>query len=402
MEPPEIAADGLVLRPWRPADAPALTAACQDPMIPRFTTVPSPYLREHADSFILDVAPAALAAGTGVHLGVFAADSGALLGSCGLVRLDRAAGAAEVGYWTAAPARGAGVAERAARALLGWAFATLGLRRVDWRADVGNHASKLVAARLGFRFEGVGRAAPPEVDKWTATLLAGELTDGGPDRPAAPGSAAAARAALFGAPQPTLAARTAGGEPFTLRPPRPADRADWIATYADPDSREWLFDTGREPAERADDSLRAAAAGWAAGDQVIMVAADPADRFLGHMKLLALVPVWPGDWGCGYAVAPHARGRGLATAMLRAASDWGFAALRLDRIEWHAYVGNEASRRAALRAGFVEEGVSRFLDRGARRDCWRAARLATDRWEPAAERDPGPAAGREPARAEPA
>ena len=38
----------LTLRPPRPDDADAVTAACQDPEIPRWTLVPSPYRREHA------------------------------------------------------------------------------------------------------------------------------------------------------------------------------------------------------------------------------------------------------------------------------------------------------------------------------------------------------------------
>src|SRR5436190_22510813 len=45
--------DGIVtLRPKRPEDADAITAACQDPEIPRWTLVPSPYTREHAVEWI--------------------------------------------------------------------------------------------------------------------------------------------------------------------------------------------------------------------------------------------------------------------------------------------------------------------------------------------------------------
>jgi len=37
------------VRPWIALDAPAVFAACQDPEIGRWTNVPQPYLREHAD-----------------------------------------------------------------------------------------------------------------------------------------------------------------------------------------------------------------------------------------------------------------------------------------------------------------------------------------------------------------
>jgi hypothetical protein len=42
--------DGTVmLRPFRTSDADAVFRACQDPAIQRWTLVPIPYLREHAD-----------------------------------------------------------------------------------------------------------------------------------------------------------------------------------------------------------------------------------------------------------------------------------------------------------------------------------------------------------------
>ena len=47
--------NGLLLRPWRPDDADAVHRACQDPDIQRWTTVPRPYLREHADAFVAQV-----------------------------------------------------------------------------------------------------------------------------------------------------------------------------------------------------------------------------------------------------------------------------------------------------------------------------------------------------------
>lgn len=42
----------IVLRAWEPSDAPAVTAACQDPEIPRWTVVPHNYTERHARDFI--------------------------------------------------------------------------------------------------------------------------------------------------------------------------------------------------------------------------------------------------------------------------------------------------------------------------------------------------------------
>lgn len=383
MEPPEIPADGLLLRAWRPADVPAVTAACQDPAIARWTSVPSPYLPRHAEEFVGALTPTAWTQGTGLHLAVVDPVTETLYGSCGFVGLDRAAGDAEIGYWVAPAARGRGVAERAARALVGWGLDRLGLRRVTWRAEVGNHRSRLVALRLGFTLGGVDRAARcgpgrPRADMWTATLLPGELSAPGPDRPGAPGTPAARHAATFAGPQPHLRTATADGSPLTLRPPRPADRADWTDTWRDPHTRRWLAHDTRPPHDLVDDHLGEAPRGWARGDAVTMAMADAADRFAGYVRLWQPSTRYPRQWQCSYAVAPHARGRGYATAALAAAADWTFAALAAERLEWYAFVGNDASRAVAARTGFVAEGVSRFVDGGVRRDCWRAARLADD------------------------
>ena len=79
----------------------------------------------------------------------------------------------------------------------------------------------------------------------------------------------------------------------------------------------------------------------------------------------------------GYLTAPYARGTGTTTAALEAICAWGFETLRLERIEWRAQVGNEASRRVAEKVGFRLEGVNRALLRlrGERYDTWIASLL---------------------------
>ena len=142
----------LVLRPWRDEDAPAVFRACQDPEVHRrLTGLPRPYRISDAEIFVGDRAPRLLAAGSALHLGVFAGDD--LAGSVALNTIDRTAGTAELGYWSAPWARGRRVTERASRALLEWAFRS-GLGRIDWRATVGNHPSRLTALRLGFSMIG--------------------------------------------------------------------------------------------------------------------------------------------------------------------------------------------------------------------------------------------------------
>ena len=46
--------DAIRLRPFTVDDVPAIVAACQDPEIPRWTRVPSPYTEADAREFLAD------------------------------------------------------------------------------------------------------------------------------------------------------------------------------------------------------------------------------------------------------------------------------------------------------------------------------------------------------------
>ncbi len=153
MELPTLRDGDLLLRPKRPEDADAITAACQDPEIPRWTLVPSPYTRADAEAFI---AADAEAAADGTAAGLLAVDArdGTLLGSFGVMELDREPGYGEIGYWVAAEARGRGIATRAVRLLAEWGRRELGLTRIDVLPHRANAASRRVAEKAGFTATG--------------------------------------------------------------------------------------------------------------------------------------------------------------------------------------------------------------------------------------------------------
>jgi RimJ/RimL family protein N-acetyltransferase len=82
----------------------------------------------------------------------------------------------------------------------------------------------------------------------------------------------------------------------------------------------------------------------------------------------------------GYAVAPHARGRGVASEALRQLTDWAFAQ-GMQRLELHISHDNDGSKRVAARAGYVREGLLRsvYFKDGLREDTEIWSLLPSDR-----------------------
>ncbi|SEN58641.1 GNAT family N-acetyltransferase [Actinacidiphila rubida] len=178
MEPTTLTTDRLVLRPLESGDIDAVLAACQDPDIPRWTSVPSPYTRDHAAHFVERISADGWREDSLYNFGVFTRDGGALVGSMGLVRLELLAAPtlqAELGYWTAKEQRGRGYTVEAARAVCAWAFEVLGVERLEWYAEAGNEGSRAVAVRTGFVMEGTMRAKIVQQgtrrDTWYGSLL---------------------------------------------------------------------------------------------------------------------------------------------------------------------------------------------------------------------------------------
>lgn len=176
MNPVTLHTERLELSIPAEGDVDAITVAAQDPDVPRWTTLPSPYERQHAEDFVGKAAEWWDAAS---ELTWAVRSDGAWIGMIGLHRVDPR-GSAEIGYWMAAPARGHGFLGEAARAVVDFAFAAepLGLARIEWRAHVGNIASARTARSLGFRYEGLLRQGLADdrgrYDGWIAGLLAGD------------------------------------------------------------------------------------------------------------------------------------------------------------------------------------------------------------------------------------
>jgi RimJ/RimL family protein N-acetyltransferase len=152
---PPLTDSEVLLRPWTLADVPAVTAACQDPEIPRWTVVPYDYTERDATEFIAS-RDEDLAAGAGIHFAVVDRDDG-LLGAIGLTSFDWHELTVEIGYWVAREVRRRGVGTTALVLLSRWAIEGLGMERVELPANPRNVASLALARRAGFTREGTLR-----------------------------------------------------------------------------------------------------------------------------------------------------------------------------------------------------------------------------------------------------
>lgn len=149
----------ITLRAVRGSDIEEIYEACQDPLIPRFTTVPSPYTLTHAQFFVQEQEPARFASKSEL---LFVITEGYETEErfCGLISFHSVSlgnHAAEIGYWIAAPARGKGIGSTAATLITEYGFQTMGFRRIEALVDVDNEASKALLQKVGYQLEGIMR-----------------------------------------------------------------------------------------------------------------------------------------------------------------------------------------------------------------------------------------------------
>lgn len=156
--PTRIEAGEIALRAPHTDDLSAIVEACQDPELPRWTRIPTPYHLEDAHDFLAK-AETGRGAGQALHLVIVDRATDTLLGSVAIDPMDPQGLTGEIGYWVAAAARGRGVATRAVRALVDWALDS-GLWRIEANVLVGNDASCRVLRRAGFVEEGIRRSIP--------------------------------------------------------------------------------------------------------------------------------------------------------------------------------------------------------------------------------------------------
>ena len=168
---------------------------------------------------------------------------------------------------------------------------------------------------------------------------------------------------------------------LVLRLPRDADAPAIAAACADPEIARWIPVPVPYRLEDARAFVAFTAEGWSSGREPTFGIVDAADGALLGTLAFHRRPEEPGKAAVGYWLAPGARGRGAATGAVLLAVRWAFGIEpALVRMELLTLVGNEASGRVALRAGFTREGVlRRYLPfRGELMDAVMFARLRGD------------------------
>jgi RimJ/RimL family protein N-acetyltransferase len=160
----------------------------------------------------------------------------------------------------------------------------------------------------------------------------------------------------------------------TLRPPDPplADDAIRLVPLApahdegldavahDPDVRRFTYVPSDPPPGFAASWRGRYDDAWRDGSRAGFAIEALDGEFLGFAAFVRLEPeARQGE--VGYIVAPAARGRGVATRMLRLLAEWGFGTLGLERIELSIDVEKADSERVAERAGYTREGVLRSI-----------------------------------------
>ena len=149
---PPLAGPGFVLRPYREEDVAVDTAAIEHPSSALWLN-----LHTSGDP-ATDVRAAEDARTRGQMLVLTIADEEDDRYIGAVVLFNREPGMGELAYLVVPEARGRGLASHAVRLLGDWAFAELGLVRLQLRIAPGNEASHAVARRAGYEREGVVRA----------------------------------------------------------------------------------------------------------------------------------------------------------------------------------------------------------------------------------------------------
>ena len=337
--------DGVVtLRAHTPHDITPLYEQASDSVMLQWTTVPHPSTLETAREFATEVIPEGWRTDREWAFAVEAPDDDGTPRFVGTVSLrNEREGRAEVAFGSHPWARGRGYVVRALELLLDWGFGERDLRTVIWWANRGNWASRKVAWRLGFSFDGTVRQWLTQRgelrDGWVGSLTASDER-----RPRSPWL----EVPRIDAGPLGLRRLDDGDVPRIVEACSEERTAYWLtqmpSPYTETEARSWIEEV-RELC--------------ATGRGLTWAVVDGDDRFLGVVTVFDIDG--EGSAEVGYWTHPDARGRGVMTRACGLAARHAFVpaedgGLGLRRLRALAAEGNTASMRVVEANGFKETG----------------------------------------------
>ncbi|MEU1050212.1 GNAT family N-acetyltransferase [Streptomyces sp. NPDC005897] len=151
---------------------------------------------------------------------------------------------------------------------------------------------------------------------------------------------------------------TSTASALTLRPWQDSDIPAIVAAHRDEAIRRWSMD----PIDDEDEArawLVGQSTGWADGTQLSW-AVEEGGMVVGNFVIKAANPPEMSATGVGYWTVAEARGRGIASRCVEAATQWLFGGqdvMPADEIELLHTVGNEGSCRVAQKCGYTLDSV---------------------------------------------
>jgi RimJ/RimL family protein N-acetyltransferase len=171
---PTIEYGQFTLRPLSEADIDAIYQSCQDPLIPKFTTVPANYTMELAQGFVREKTPRlfdehkaihwALTINKDVSPAALKVAGETFLGPFSIHGIEEHNHIGEIGYWLNKDVRGHGYGAIGCQMITNYAFETLGFRRLAGIVDSDNEVSKKVLLGAGYEHEGLMKSRVTSTD----------------------------------------------------------------------------------------------------------------------------------------------------------------------------------------------------------------------------------------------
>lgn len=167
------------VRPLTEADADGVAEIFADKLTQRWLPFPAGFSRAEAVAWCAELAAQRRGSGAGDHYGAVRREDGRLVGCLWTKRTDWGGRVTEISYAVASEARGFGLAAEAVDALAIALLLEHGFQRIELRVAPGNVASRRVAEKAGFTYEGLLRNAgyvhSGRVDLEAWSLVAADL-----------------------------------------------------------------------------------------------------------------------------------------------------------------------------------------------------------------------------------